>query len=189
MTYDTESGAHAAERLLRCRFAVVGEHTEARGIFLEVESRQTALAAEILHGSFRIRSQNDVLRPKYQPDSKQTQQLGLKLGQLNCRFTLNVFWSHSLLAVVADLAVDSTGGQRRGEAGGGAEERRIALLLESRLSFCQGLFTVGAVHERRRGVDDGQALSVCSWRDRVHRANPQILLSITAIRSVEIQLF
>ena len=37
---------------------------------LVVEGGQTVLAAEVLHGSFTVRSQNDVLRPKYQPERK-----------------------------------------------------------------------------------------------------------------------
>lgn len=73
MTYNTVSGAHAAQRLWcdwlwlffggGC-FPVVG------GIFLVVEGGQTVLAAEFLHDSFSIWSQDDVLRPKYQPEAR-----------------------------------------------------------------------------------------------------------------------
>lgn len=53
---------------------------------------------------------------------------------------------NSLLAAVAHLSDSFTRGERRGEAGGGAEECRGALPLESRLSFHQALLAVGTGH-------------------------------------------
>lgn len=48
----------------------------------------------------------------------------------------------SLLTVVADLTGTFDGGERCGEADGGAEERRGAFPLEGSLSFHEALLTV-----------------------------------------------
>ena len=80
---------------------------------------------------------------------------------------------------MADLR-DSFGcGERRGEAGGGAEEGGGTLPLESCLSFDQARLAVGAGHVQGGGVDDGQRLSFSSWGHREDRSDPQVLLSTT----------
>lgn len=80
-----------------------------------------------------------------------------------------------LLAEDAGLGGSFGGGQRHGEAGSGAEERRRTLPLERRLSFQQVLPAVGAGHVDGGRVDARQRFS--RRRHGEHRADPQVVLS------------
>lgn len=89
------------------------------------------------------------------------------------------------MAVEADLDTFACA-DRRGEAGGGAEQCWGALPLERRLPFHQALLAVGAGHVQGRRLDSGRRLCFGSWSNRVDGSDPQVLLSTTE-RPVMIQ--
>lgn len=201
-TYDAVSGTHAAEWRWWYRMCWFF----GGGAPLVVEGGQTVLAAEVLHGSFTVRSQNDVLRPKYQPERKRGDlssaivcfcSMNSDTIQFICSYIVIIlpfltenlhclsmkWWRrsllNSLLAVVAGLGVSFDCRQRCGEAFGGAEQCWGTLPLESSLPFPQVLIAVGAVHIHGGRIDDRQRLCFRSWVHWEDGSNLQILLLIT----------
>lgn len=136
--------ANAAEELV---LLVLGQPAA----FLSIGRGQAALAAEVLHGSFCIWSQDDVLRPKYYPERMKESNFVHPRHYILRLFvdkTRQCVWN-SLLAGNAHLCGSFGSGQMCLQADGGAEERWRALPLERSLPFHQVFPAVGAEHVLR----------------------------------------